>query len=173
MVNPLYVSSIWAFNLPMLAHCATNSRCDRRAMVRVTHSDNGTVASVITASSGEILSIMASTATSVSIELSSWLMLICSDVWMLSTSLVTRLRISPRWRESKYNNGSRCILYSTSVRRATTVRCTVTFSSRACTHANIPAIRYRLKANARVMPIAWKSTPWPGMTFMPESICAN
>ena len=52
-------------------------------------------------SSGEIVSIITSTATTVSTEVSSWLIVIDSDVWMLSTSLVTRLSTSPRCRESK------------------------------------------------------------------------
>ena len=38
---------MWAFSRPVLAHCATNSRCDLRAIVRVTHSDSGTVSTVI------------------------------------------------------------------------------------------------------------------------------
>ena len=76
-------------------------RCERRAIARVTTSDSGTVTTVISASSGEMVSIITSTATTVSTAVSSWLIVIDSDVWMLSTSLVTRLSSSPRCRESK------------------------------------------------------------------------
>jgi hypothetical protein len=84
-----------------LAHCATNSRCDRRAIVLVTQSDSGTVTTVSNASSGEMVSIITSTATTVRIEVSNWLIVIDSDCWTLSTSLVTRLNTSPRCLESK------------------------------------------------------------------------
>ena len=67
----------------------------------MTHSDSGTVTTVINVSSGEMVSIITSTATTVSTDVSSWLIVIDSDVWMLSTSLVTRLSTSPRCRESK------------------------------------------------------------------------
>ena len=140
-MKPLYVSSMCALSRPVLVHCATNSRCDLRAIVRVTHSDSGTVSTVITASSGEIVSIITSTATTVSTEVSSWLIVIDSDVWTLSTSLVTRLSTSPRCRESKYDNGNRCTLSSTSARSATIVRCTVTFSSRNCAQTITAASR--------------------------------
>ena len=85
----------------MLVHWATNSRCERRAIARVTTSDSGTVSKVIPASSGEMVSIIANTATTVSTAVSSWLIVIDSDVWRLSMSLVTRLSTSPRCRESK------------------------------------------------------------------------
>ncbi len=90
-----------ALSLPVLRHCATNSRCERRAIVRVASSDSGTVSTVIRVSSGEIVSITTSTATTVSTEVSSCAIVIDSEVWMLSTSLVTRLSTSPRCRESK------------------------------------------------------------------------
>ena len=85
----------------MLVHWATNSRRERRAIARVANSDNGTVSTVITTSSGEMDSIIASTATTVRTAVSSWLIVIESDDWMLSMSLVTRLSNSPRWRPSK------------------------------------------------------------------------
>ncbi len=115
----------------MLRHCATNIFCERRAIARVTHSDNGTVTTAINVSSGEIVSIITSTAKTVSTEVSSWLMVIDTEVWMLSMSLVTRLSSSPRCRESKCDSGSRWTLSSTSARSATMVRCTATLSSRA------------------------------------------
>ncbi len=39
---------MWALSRPVLVHWATNSRCERRAIARVTNSDNGTVSNVIT-----------------------------------------------------------------------------------------------------------------------------
>ena len=92
---------MWALSLPVLRHCATNSRCERRAIARVANSDSGTVSTVISVSSGEMVSIITSTATMVSTDVSSWLIVIDSDVCMLSTSLVTRLSTSPRCRVSK------------------------------------------------------------------------
>ena len=92
---------MWALSRPVLVHCATNSRCERRAIARVTNSDSGTVMTVSSVSSGEMVSIITSTATTVSTDVSSWLIVIDSDGWMLSTSLVTRLNTSPRCRESK------------------------------------------------------------------------
>ena len=157
----------------MLAHCATNNRCDLRAIVRVPHSDNGSVSSVITPSSGEMVSIITSTATTVSTAVNSWLIVIDSDVWMLSMSLVTRLSTSPRCRESKYDNGSLCTLSSTSARSATIVRCTVTFSSRAWTQTSSAAIRYSPSASSRVRPTAPKSMPAPGVTFILDNRSAN
>ena len=81
---------MWALSRPVLRHCATNIFCERRVMARVTHSDNGTVSTVINVSSGEMVSIITSTATTVSTEVSSWLMVIDTDVCTLSISLVTR-----------------------------------------------------------------------------------
>ncbi len=92
---------MWAASRPVLRHCATNNGCDRRVIQRITHSDSGTVTTVSSASSGEMVSIITSTANTVSTEVSSWLMVIDTEVWMLSMSLVTRLSTSPRWRESK------------------------------------------------------------------------
>ena len=51
-----------ALSRPVSVHCATNIFCDRRAIDRVTHSDSGTVATVIRVSSGEIVSIITVTA---------------------------------------------------------------------------------------------------------------
>ena len=59
---------MWALSRPVLAHCATNSCCERRAIARVTNSDNGTVTTVSSVSSGEIVSIITSTASTVSTE---------------------------------------------------------------------------------------------------------
>ncbi len=52
-----------------------------------------TVSSV---STGEMVSIITSTANTVNTDVISWLIVIDRDVWMLSTSLVTRLSTSPR-----------------------------------------------------------------------------
>jgi hypothetical protein len=92
---------MWALSRPVFVHCATNNRCDRRAISRVAHNDNGTVTTVISVSSGEMVSIITSTAITVRTDVISWLIVIDSDVWMLSTSLVSRLSTSPRRWESK------------------------------------------------------------------------
>src|ERR1700739_3674438 len=98
---------MWALRRPVLVHWATNRRCERRAIARVASSDIGTVNNVIRANSGEMETIMASTVTTVRIDVSSWLIVIATDDWTLSISLVTLLSSSPRWRPSKYDNGSR------------------------------------------------------------------
>ena len=79
----------------------TSTAAYEGAIARVASNDNGTVSTVITTSSGEMDSIIASTATTVRTAVSSWLIVIDSDDWMLSMSLVTRLSNSPRWRPSK------------------------------------------------------------------------
>ncbi|COY04097.1 Uncharacterised protein [Mycobacterium tuberculosis] len=56
---------------------------------------------MISASRPEIDTIMASTATMVRIDVTSWLIVIDSDDWRLSMSLVTRLSSSPRCCPSK------------------------------------------------------------------------
>ena len=70
-------------------------------MSRVTRTDSGTEMSATTASSGEMITIIVSTPTSVSSELSSWLMVCCIVCWTLSMSFVTRLSSSPRGLLSK------------------------------------------------------------------------
>ena len=67
----------------------------------VTTSDAGTARSETTARSGLIRSIMTSTPTIVSSDVISWVRLCWSDWPMLSMSLVTRLRRSPRGWLSK------------------------------------------------------------------------
>ena len=70
-------------------------------IARVTTNDSGTVSSEIAASSGEIVTIITSTVATVRTEVNNWAIVIDSDVWTLSTSLVTRLNTSPRCRPSK------------------------------------------------------------------------
>ena len=92
---------MWALSRPVLVHWATNSRCERCVIARVATSASGTVSKVIPVSSGEMVSIIANTVTTVRTADSSWVIVIDSDVWRLSMSLVTRLSTSPRCRESK------------------------------------------------------------------------
>jgi hypothetical protein len=121
---PVNASSMWAFRAPVWAHCATNSFCERFAICPVARIDSGMVTRAISASSGEITNIIASTPIRVSSEVSSWL-IVCCRVWdTLSMSLVTRLSSSPRGWPSKNRRGSRLILSSTSDRSRNTVRCT-------------------------------------------------
>ena len=79
----------------MRSHWAANCFWDRRAMTTVTPIDSGTVTSEIAASSGVIQSIIASTPTIVSTDVSSWLSPCWRVVVRLSMSLVTRLSRSP------------------------------------------------------------------------------
>ncbi len=59
------------------------------------------VTSAISASTGETTNIITVTPMTVSTEVSTWLSVCCSDWEMLSMSLVTRLRSSPRLCLSK------------------------------------------------------------------------
>ena len=85
-----------ALRRPVLRHCATNIFCERLVIALVANSDSGTVSTVISVSRGEIVSIITNTASTVRIDVSSWLTVTDTDVWMLSMSLVTRLSSSPR-----------------------------------------------------------------------------
>ena len=85
----------------MCVHWAMNCFCERLAMRWVTSTDSGTATRATRASSGEIQNIMASTPTTVSSEVSSWLRVCWRLVEMLSMSLVTRLSSSPRGCRSK------------------------------------------------------------------------
>ena len=101
MAWPVCISSMWPLRAPVRAHWATNCFCDRPAMRTTTTIDTGTVISEITASSGLIVSIMIRTPTTVRTDVISWVRLCCSVWLMLSMSLVTRLRMSPRDWPSK------------------------------------------------------------------------
>ena len=71
-------------------------------MIReVSSIENGTVTSATRASVGEIQNIIDSTPTTVSSDVSIWLIVCCSDWLTLSMSLVTRLSSSPRGCWSK------------------------------------------------------------------------
>ena len=67
----------------------------------VMNTDTGTVTSAMTASTGEIQNITASTPMMVSSEVSSWLRVCCRVCATLSMSLVARLSTSPRDCRSK------------------------------------------------------------------------
>ena len=90
-----------AFSVPVRRHCSTNIPCERAITALVTSIEIGTETSATSASSGEIQNIIESTASTVSNEVSSWL-IVCCNVWLtLSMSLVTRLSSSPRGCRSK------------------------------------------------------------------------
>ena len=125
---PVNASSMWPFSAPVCRHWATNSFCERFATWVATTADSGTVTRAISASSGETQNIIASTPTTVSTEVRSWLIVCCSDWARLSMSLVTRLRSSPRGCLSKNPRGSRCSFSSTSERSRKTVRWTTSLS---------------------------------------------
>ena len=82
--------------MPVCAHWAANCVCERLATKIVTTIESGTVSSEMTASSGLIQSIIASTPMIVQTAVMSWVSVCWSELAMLSMSLVTRLRMSPR-----------------------------------------------------------------------------
>ena len=98
---PVNISSMCPLSLPVVDHCWTNCGCARLPIAAATSTETGTVTSAISASSGEIQNIMASTPTMVSSEVTSWLSVCCSVCAMLSMSLVARLSTSPRGCWSK------------------------------------------------------------------------
>ena len=76
----------------------------------------GITSSEMSASSGLIQSIIASTPMIVATDVMIWVRLCCRVLAMLSMSLVTRLSVSPRGCVSKYLSGSRASFRSTSRR---------------------------------------------------------
>ena len=78
-----------------------NMPCDRLMIREVTSIEIGTVAIATSARVGEIQTIIDSTPTTVSNEVSIWLIVCCSDWLTLSMSLVTRDSSSPRGWVSK------------------------------------------------------------------------
>jgi hypothetical protein len=88
-------------SFPVDAHWATNCCCERLTMKSVVSRAAGTASRETTARIGLISSIMISTPTIVRSEVMSWVRLCWSDWPMLSMSLVTRLRVSPRGWPSK------------------------------------------------------------------------
>ncbi len=94
-------SSTWAFSVPVWRHWSTNFVFDRFVMNRIVKTESGMVTTATSASIGEIVNIMISTPTMVSVEVSSWLS-VCCRLWArLSMSFVTRLSMSPRgWRST-------------------------------------------------------------------------
>ena len=94
-------SSTCALSVPVWGHWAMKRVFERVAMNLIVSSDSGMVISAISASSGEMMNIMISTPTIVSVDVSIWLS-VCCRLWAtLSMSLVTRLSRSPRgWRST-------------------------------------------------------------------------
>ena len=98
---PVKASSIWALRDPVRRHWATNCRWERRITSPASTIDTGMVTRATSASVGEMANIIATTKTTVSTDVSSWL-IVCCRVWdTLSMSLVTRLSSSPRGCRSK------------------------------------------------------------------------
>ncbi len=62
---------MWALRRPVLVQWAMNSRCERRVIVRVTSTNIGTVSKVISASSGEIHTIIARAVNTARIDVTS------------------------------------------------------------------------------------------------------
>ncbi len=92
---------MWALSLPVRRHWSMNMPWLRFITAPVMTIVIGTVTSATSASSHEIENMKATTKTTVSSDVISWL-IVCWSVWlMLSMSLVTRLSSSPRGCWSK------------------------------------------------------------------------
>ena len=63
---------MWALSRPVFVHWAMNIVRERRVMARITNSDSGTSATVISANSGETTIIIASTAATESAAVNSY-----------------------------------------------------------------------------------------------------
>ena len=113
---PVNISSTCPLRSPVRSHCAANCFCERLAMSTVSSTESGTASSEMRASSQLIDSIMMSTPTIVSSAVMICVRLCCSDCEMLSMSLVTRLRTSPRGWSSKYLSGRRASFSSAACR---------------------------------------------------------
>ena len=98
---PVCISSTWPLSVPVEAHWATNSFCERLAMRTVIRIEAGTARIETTARIGLIVSIRISTPTIVRRDVISCVRLCWSDWPMLSMSFVTRLSRSPRGWLSK------------------------------------------------------------------------
>ena len=103
--------------VPVRAHWAVNAFCERGPMKPKTMPDSGTVMSATSASFHEMENIMASTPTTVRMELSAVDRVCWSVLFTLSTSLVRRESTSPRRIRSKWLRGRRWIFCSTRRRR--------------------------------------------------------
>ena len=93
---PVKASSTWAFSAPVWLHWAMKRCLERLVMNLIIRIDTGMVTSAIDASNGEMVNIMITTPTRVSVEVSIWLSVCWRLCATLSMSLVTRLSRSPR-----------------------------------------------------------------------------
>ena len=117
-------SSTCPFNVPTCFHCATKRPWARLPIRAVAITDSGTVASVTSASSGEIHTSITITPITVSMAVTIWPSACCSDVATLSMSFVTRDSTSPSGRASKYASGRRVSFACASRRSCRIVPCT-------------------------------------------------
>ncbi len=99
MACPVCISSTCPLSVPVRSHWAANCFCERDAMSIVTTTEAGTTSRDTNANRGLMLSIITSTPMTVKTDVIIVVRL-CWSVWlMLSMSLVTRDRRSPRgWR---------------------------------------------------------------------------
>ena len=134
----------------MASHCWANSFCARAPTTPVSTSATGITASAISESCQEIISIITSTPSTVRIEFTSPVKVFIRVFWMLSMSLVTRERISPRFIRSKYFSGRRCSFSSTSRRRRETIRTRIRFRATPCSHISSAETAKRPTARPRV-----------------------
>ena len=94
-------SSIWPLSSPVFFHWAAKSFWLRAPMMPAATPESGRATSAIRASCQDTMNIMITIPTTVRAEFTSCAKACWSACWMLSTSLVTRDSVSPRWRVSK------------------------------------------------------------------------
>ena len=85
----------------MASHCWANSFCAREPTTPVSTSATGITARAMSESCQEMVSIITSTPITMRIEFTRPVTVFIRVFWMLSMSLVTRERISPRFIRSK------------------------------------------------------------------------
>ena len=85
----------------MFFHWAAKSFWLREPMMPAATAESGSATRAIRASCQDTMNIMMTMPITVSAEFTSCAKACCSACWMLSTSFVTRERMSPRWRVSK------------------------------------------------------------------------
>ena len=131
-------------------------------MLFIVKIDSGTVTSATSDSSGEIVIIMISTPTSVSVDVSSWLS-VCWRLWAtLSMSLVTRLSMSPRGCRSTYRSGMPVeLVLDIRAQAGTSPAARHPASMNACRYDRTADVTYTPSAMRRIRCSLAKSIPWP------------
>ena len=131
-VWPLQASSTVPLSTPVARHCAAKAGRDRAVRPAATPTAASTAAPATRVIRGDSHSIMASTPTRLSADISTWLST-CCRLWLrLSRSLVMRLMTSPRGCWSNQARGSTASLSSVCWRSVRTTACNRPVLSQAC-----------------------------------------